>query len=147
MSSNADLPDLNVWLALATPDHFHHQPALNYWEQQAAEQVHFCTVTALGLVRLLSQPKLMGPDVKTTHEASAILQSLCQQPGVSLAIPASDGWDVFHQLMREGDLSARLCTDAYLAALAISNGWRLVSFDRDFERFGDLQRLSLRSGG
>ena len=89
----------------------------------------------------------MGPDVKTTHEASAILQSLCQQPGVSLAIPASDGWDVFHQLMRARDLSARLCTDAYLAALAISNGWRLVSFDRDFERFGDLQRLSLRSGG
>ncbi|MDB4336439.1 TA system VapC family ribonuclease toxin [Synechococcus sp. ROS8604] len=143
MSSNADLPDLNVWLALATPDHFHHQPALDYWEHQAAEQVHFCTVTALGLVRLLSQPKLMGPAVKTMHEASAILQALCQQPGVSLTTPASDGWDVFHQLMREGDLSARLCTDAYLAALAISNGWRLVSFDRDFERFGDLQRLKL----
>ena len=49
--------------------------------------------------------------------------------------------------MRESDLSARLCTDAYLAALAISNGWRLVSFDRDFERFGDLQRLKLSSGG
>ncbi len=43
---------------------------------------------------------------------------------------------------------ARLCTDAYLAALAISNGWRLVSFfDREFERCGDLQRLSLSSGG
>ena len=147
MSSNADLPDLNVWLALVTPNHFHHQPALDYWEHQAAEHVHFCTVTALGLVRLLSQPKLMGPAVKTTHEASAILQALCQQPGVSLTTPASDGWDVFHQLMREGNLQARLCTDAYLAALAISNGWRLVSFDRDFERFGDLQRLSLSSGG
>ncbi len=73
MSNNADLPDLNVWLALATPDHFHHQQALDYWEQQAAEQVHFCTVTALGQVRLLSQPKLMGPAVKNTHEASAIL--------------------------------------------------------------------------
>ena len=91
MSSNADLPDLNVWLALVTPDHVHHQQALNYWEQQAAEQVHFCTVTALGLVRLLSQPKLMGPAVKTTHEASALLQALCQQPGVKLTIPASDG--------------------------------------------------------
>ena len=98
MSSNADLPDLNVWLALAAPNHFHHQQALHYWEQQAAEQVHFCTVTVLGL-------------------------------------------------MSEGDLSARLCTDAYLAALAISNGWRLVSFDCDFERFGDLQRLKLSSGG
>ena len=143
MSSNSDLPDLNVWLALATPDHFHHQQALNYWEHQAAEHVHLCTLTALGLVRLLSQPKLMGPAIKTTYEASAILQALCQQPGVSLAIPTIYGWDVFHQLMREGDLSARLCTDAYLAALAISNGWRLVSFDRDFERFGDLQQLPL----
>jgi hypothetical protein len=101
----------------------------------------------LGLVRLLSQPKLMGPAVKSTHEAFALLQALCQQPGVSLAIPASDGWDVFHQLMHAGDLSARLCTDSYLAALATSNGWRLVSFDRGFERFGDLQRLSLSSGG
>ena len=54
MSSNADLPDLNVWLALATPDYFHHQLALNYWEQKAAEQVHFCTVTALGLVSLIA---------------------------------------------------------------------------------------------
>jgi predicted nucleic acid-binding protein len=46
-------------------------------------------------------------------------------------------------LMSEGDFSARLCTDAYLSALTISNGWRLVSFDRRFERFGDLQRLKL----
>ena len=45
------------------------------------------------------------------------------------------GWEVFHQL---------LCTHAYLAALAIANGWRLVSFDRDFERFEGLERLALR---
>ena len=50
MNNIADLPDLNVWLALATPDHFNHQQALVYWEQQAAEQVQFCTVTALDLV-------------------------------------------------------------------------------------------------
>jgi len=37
-----------------------------------------------------------------------------------------------------GELPPRLCTDAYLAALAIANGCRLVSFDRDFERFGGL---------
>ncbi len=27
--------------------------------------------------------------------------------------------------------------------LAIANGWRLVSFDRDFERFQGLDRLAL----
>ena len=81
MNSTSDLPDLNVWLALAAPNHFHHQQALNYWEQKASEQVHFCTVTALGLVRLLSQPKLMGSAVKTTHEASAILQPYFNNQG------------------------------------------------------------------
>jgi hypothetical protein len=49
---------------------------------------------------------------------------------LALATPTSDGWDVFHQLVAEGNHPARLCTDTYLAALAISNGWRLVSFDR-----------------
>lgn len=98
----ADLPDLNVWLALAATDHPHHRQALHYWEQQASPEVLFCTVTALGLIRLVSQPKLMGA-----------------------AVPA------------------RLHTDAYLAALAIANGWRLVSFDRDFERFQGLHWLPL----
>ncbi len=50
---------------------------------------------------------------------------------------------MFHQLLRGGAIPARLCTDAHLAALAIANGWRLVSFDRDFERFAGLERLLL----
>ena len=49
--------------------------------------------------------------------------------------------------MREGTISARLYTAAYLAALTISNGWRLVSFDHVFKHVGALYRLSLRSGG
>jgi toxin-antitoxin system PIN domain toxin len=143
MSTAADLPDLNVWLALTWPGHSHHQQAVHYWEQQAADQVLFCTVTALGLVRLVSQPKLMGVAVKNAAEASALLHALCQQPGVQLAEPEHNGWEVFHQLLRIAELPAQLCTDAHLAALAIANGWRLVSFDRDFERFEGLVRLPL----
>jgi hypothetical protein len=143
MSTAADLPDLNVWLALSWPGHSHHRQAVHYWEQQAADQVLFCTVTALGLVRMVSQPKLMGVAVKNAAEASALLHALCQQPGVQLAEPEHNGWEVFHQLLQSAELPARLCTDAHLAALAIANGWRLVSFDRDFERFEGLERLPL----
>ena len=143
MSSTADLPDLNVWLALAWPDHNRHLEAVQYWEQRAREQVLFCTVTALGLVRLVCQSKVMGAAVKTPQEASALLEAFCRQPGVSLAAAERSGWEVFHQLLREQNLPARLCTDAHLAALAIANGWRLVSFDRDFERFAGLDRLLL----
>ena len=143
MSTPADLPDLNVWLALIWPEHIHHQHAVLYWEQQAAEQVLFCTVTALGLVRLVCQPKLMGTAVRNAAEASDLLHALCQQPGVQLAKPEHNGWEVFHQLLRGGKIPAPLCTDAHLAALAMANGWRLVSFDRDFERIAGLQRLLL----
>jgi hypothetical protein len=59
-----------VWVALAVPDHGRHRETVHYRKQQAAEQVLFCTVTALGLVRLVCQPKLMGVAVKTAEEAS-----------------------------------------------------------------------------
>jgi uncharacterized protein len=53
-------------------------------------------------------------------------------------------YDTLRDLLRSKDLPTRLCTDAYLAALAMANGWRLVSFDRDFERFQGLQWLQPR---
>ena len=107
-------------------------------------QVLFCTVTALGLVRLVMQPKLMGDAALTAAEASALLAKFVQQPGVSIAQPSNEGWDVFHALMRQVELPSRLCTDAHLAALAITNQWRLVSFDRDFQLFPGLNLLQLR---
>ncbi|MCP9810041.1 VapC toxin family PIN domain ribonuclease [Cyanobium sp. HWJ4-Hawea] len=113
MTDSADLPDLNVWLALAAAQHPHHAQALHYWEKHASSQVLFCTVTALGLTRLLSQPKLMGEAVMNSAEASALLLAFCKQPGVRMA------------------------------TLTIANGWRLVSFDRDFKRFENLNWLQL----
>ena len=144
MNATADLPDLNVWLALASPTHQHHSSAVRYWEGQSSQHVLFCTVTALGLVRLVMQPKVMGDAVLTPAQASALLDQFVQQPGVSHAQPSSEGWDVFHVLMRQAELSPRLCTDAHLAALAITNQWRLVSFDRDFQSFPELNLLQLR---
>jgi toxin-antitoxin system PIN domain toxin len=143
VNNTIDLPDLNVWLALACPQHSHHNEAVRYWEEQTVTRIVFCTVTALGLVRLVCQPKVMGSAALNATEASELLQAFCNQPGVELAVTEHGGWEVFHQLLRTGALPTRLCTDAYLAALAISHGWRLVSFDRDFERFDRLNLLLL----
>ena len=77
----------------------------------------------MGLVRLVCQPKLMGAAVKTLAEASSLLDAFCQQLGVSLASEKRAGWEVFHQLLRSGEVPPRLCTDTYLAALAINHGW------------------------
>ena len=132
-----------MWLALASPAHQHHSSAVAYWEEQASQQVLFCTVTALGLVRLVMQPKVMGDAALTAAAASALLDQFVQQPGVSYAQPSSEGWDVFHGFMRQSELSPRLCTDTHLASLAIINQWRLVSFDQDFQLFPGLNLLQL----
>jgi predicted nucleic acid-binding protein len=85
----------------------------------------------------------MRTAVRNAAEASGLLHALCQQSGVQLAEPEHNGWEVFHQLLRNAELPARLCTDGHQAALAIATGWRLVSFDRDFERLEGLERLAL----
>ena len=139
-----DLPDLNVWLALACPAHPHHEAALRYWEWMAVQQVLFCSITALGLVRLLCQPRVMGDAVQTTAQAAGVLRRFLAEPGVALAESEVDAWDVFHALLvGQPNFSARHCTDAYLAALAIARGWRLVSFDEDFRQFAGLPWLKL----
>ena len=104
----------------------------------------FCTVTALGLVRLVMQPKVMGDVVLTAAEASALLDQFVQQPGVSYGHTSSEGLDMFQGFMRQADLSPRLCTDAHLAALEMTNEWRLMSSDRDFQAFPGLNLLQLR---
>jgi len=68
-----------------------------------------------------------GHNRQKRRRSSALHKALCQQPGVRLAVPEHNG------------------TDAHLAALAIANGWRLVSFDRDFERFEGLEPTRLGS--
>lgn len=140
---NIDLPDLNVWLALTWPLHPQHLRANHYWEAEAGERVVFCTATGLGLVRLLSRESLMGEAVLSPAAAGEVLERFCGQPGVGFGGEPTDGWEVFQALLRKGTVGSQHCTDAHLAALAIVNGWRLVSFDAAFEGFAGLKLLRL----
>ncbi len=139
----ADLPDLNLWLALAWSGHPHHAVACRYWEEAAAPTVLFTTVTALGLVRLLSQPRVMGDAALSLGEASTVQSVFLAQPGVRLVDEVSASWPVFRHLLSQDIWPSRLCTDVHLAAVAIAGGWRLVSFDTDFGRFKGLSWLPL----
>jgi uncharacterized protein len=141
-----DLPDINVWLALAVQEHPHHAAAKRYWDgvqldmhttpNTAVQKIYFCRVTMLGLVRLLCQPKVVGEGALTLPAAWAVYQSFRALPVIDLlADPADCDTHIQTLLAAQGTLPARLWTDAYLAALAQSTGMRLVSFDRDFERF------------
>ena len=141
--ATGDLPDINVWLALAVQEHPHHTLAHRYWADEVAPlaadgQAHawFCRTTMLGLVRLLCQPKAVGSGALDLAGAWRLYQSWRAQPLIGLLPDPSRVDGEIDRLLKSVQPAARLWTDTYLAALAYSSGLRLVTFDRDFERFG-----------
>lgn len=143
--TQGDLPDINVWLALAVQEHPHHLQAQRYWaslpppgraQSVLGPDLWFCRVTMLGLVRLLCQPKAVGPGALELRAAWQLYAQYRALPRIGLLKEPSGCDDSLRTLVDTLQLPPRLWADAYLAALASASGLRLVTFDRDFERFG-----------
>jgi toxin-antitoxin system PIN domain toxin len=138
-----DLLDASVWLPLSVPDHVHHARALRYWQHEAGDEMAFCRITALDLLRHLTNPRIAGPGALDGAAAWRALKSWLLVPGVRLLSEpvALDEWLErwsTTQNPRGGDW-----TDAYLAAFAAAGGCRLVAFDGDFHRYAGLAFLHL----
>ena len=96
----------------------------------------------MSLVRLLTHPRLMASKPLTLSKAWALYRRFAALPGVAmLAEPADLDSDL--EALITSKLPARLFTDAYFAALASKAHLRLITFDRDFERFDGLALLRL----
>ena len=140
----ADLLDVNVWLALAIDEHPHHRVARQYWSEHAHTRKLFCRLSAMSFVRLLTQPKLMADGALELADAWRLYERYAALPTVGM-LPEPDGVDTQLAQLVAMKLPARLLTDAYFAALTLCAQLRLVTFDKDFERFSgvSLCRLSV----
>lgn len=139
-----DLLDASVWLPLSAPDHVHHERALRYWYEEASEKLAFCRVTALALLRHLTNRRIMGTAALDGASAWQALRRWLQVPGVELVRepPGVDEW--LDRWSRARDIVGGHWTDAYLAAFAAAGGYRLVAFDGDFGRYPGVPFLHLR---
>lgn len=138
--SSGDFLDVNVWLILSYRSHAFHSVATRYWQSacDSGTPLWFSRSTMMGLVRLLVQPRLMGSDVMTIHQALDVYRQWLETPQVAL-LPDPPGFD--DALTRLAGSAAmplppHLWTDLCFAATAEAAGLRLVTFDRDFERLG-----------
>lgn len=140
-----DLLDASVWIASTAPEHVHHARARRYWEQEAADEVAFCRLTALALLRYLTNPRILGDAALDGAAAWEALRILLAMPGVRwLEEPAGlDDW--LARWTGALDLRGGHWTDAYLAAFAAAAGCRLVAFDTDFHRYDGVEFLHLRA--
>ena len=139
------LVDLNVLLYVVNRDSVHHEAALGWWEEilRGDEPVGFAWIVLLGFLRLSSNSAIFPTPLEseTALDKVGTWLSLDQ---TRLIRETDDHWQLLRALLNDTGTAGNLTTDAHLAALAISHGATLVSFDSDFARFSGLRRENPR---
>jgi len=127
----ANLPDVNFLIALSWKTHVHHYAARQWFAGHRDETFATCPITESGFVRLSMNPQVVGEAVSFPEALSAL--------DMFLKHPNHQFWaadlDFFSMVRDFPVMGYRQTTDAYLFALAVRYGGRLVTFDK---KIGDL---------
>jgi toxin-antitoxin system PIN domain toxin len=143
--SKGDLPDVNVWLALVTGGHLHHAAAQSWVAGRLAGPLIFCRVTQMALLRHLTTPAVMGPEVCSQKEAWRIYDAALARPDTQFLSEPPTLEQVWRVRTALDQPAAKRWTDLYLAAFAHGHGLRLVTFDQGFRRLPEIEVLLLKS--
>ncbi len=137
------LADINVWLALTFESHFHHPPALQWFEGLQDSQAAFCRLTQQGYLRLATNPSAFGEAAVTLAQAWRFYDALLADERV-LYVSEPDGMDLLWRTYTSKETySPKIWNDAYLASLASVGQLTIVTFDRAFDQFKETESLLL----
>jgi hypothetical protein len=133
------LVDANILLYAEDSLSEHHEQARTWWDEQlsGSEPVCLCWPVLTAFVRIGTNARLQKRPL-TIGEAVERVQSWLDQPCVGIIQPTEQHWEILRRMLREGNASANLVSDAHLAALAVEHNCRLQSTDADFARFPGL---------
>ncbi len=145
-------PDVNVLIAAFRKDHAHHVTARAYLAGALADRstsgraqlpLRLLPPAVAGFLRLVTNPKVfVQPD--RIEDAVAFIDALLDIPGVE-TVAIGEEWPVLRQLCLEGGLRGNAIPDAWLAALVLRLGDRLVTFDRGMKKLLRHDRVTVLS--
>ena len=130
-------PDVNVWLAVAAPEHVHHTAAREWWELESG-RIAFCRSTQLGLLRLVTTAAAMGGQPLTMAEAWGVYDRFFEDGRVTFLPEPAEVDRQFRQQASGGAASPKLWADAWLLAFAVTAAGEVVTFDRAMATRGAL---------
>lgn len=124
-------PDINVWVALNSARHAHHQVAAR-WYRATSEQdrIVFCRQTQLGMFRLLSTPAIMEEEALSLRACWAVFDQWVETGQVMWANEPQGLDQHLRSITQSTFVSPKAWMDAYLAAFAETASLTLVTFDR-----------------
>jgi hypothetical protein len=121
------LLDVNVLIALLDGSHIHHRMVTDWLARNLGKGWASCPVTQNGCIRILSQPAYPN-----SVPAGLVAERLMEATQHSSHVFWADSISLLHpgRLLWDQVLSSRHVTDAYLLALAVEQGGRIVTLDR-----------------
>ena len=129
--------DANVLLYAVNRQSVEHETA-HRWLTGALsgnEVVGLAWVSLLAFIRLSTSRRIFASPLPPA-DAMTVVESWLAQPAAVTVEPTTRHCSVLRGLLEQAGTAGNLTTDAHIAALAIEHGATVVTFDRDFERFG-----------
>ncbi|HOW66904.1 MAG TPA: VapC toxin family PIN domain ribonuclease [Candidatus Paceibacterota bacterium] len=140
----AVLCDVNWLVALCCQAHQHHALACAWLEAGNGDKgLVVCRISQLGMLRLLTTPVLMKDDVCTTNTAWLVYDTMMSDSRFSYREEPLRLGRVLRALTKDYPFSPNLWQDAYLAAFAMTGDFSLITFDKGFRKFADLNCVVL----
>jgi hypothetical protein len=132
--------DANVLLYAVNPDAPLHERAQTWLDGalSGTETVGFAWSVLLAFLRIGTNSAVFARPL-TVEEAIGIVELWLGQPAAVVVDPTPRHLAVLRGLLESTGTAANLVNDAHLAALALEHGAEIVSFDRDFQRFGGVR--------
>jgi toxin-antitoxin system PIN domain toxin len=137
------LADVNVCLALLVRHHEHHQTVRRWYDGIGSAEMGLCRIVQLAAIRLLGNQTIMGKHAVPAGDAWDVIDELMLDERVEFVFEPPGLSEVMPTLLNYPIPTAKLITDAYLASFAISSPCRLVTLDRAFRQFREVDLLML----
>jgi uncharacterized protein len=137
------LLDANILLYAEDSLNFRHEQARTWLDARLSgeDTVCLCWTVLSAFVRISTNPRIFERPL-SLEQAIDRVQRWLDQPCVRIVRPTDRHWDVFREMLMDGQAGGNLVTDAHLAALAIEHGCLLASTDSDFARFSRVKWIN-----
>ena len=130
------LIDANLLLYAYNPRAEQHDASRQWLEATLTgrEMVRFAWPVLWAFLRISTSARVFAEPM-TVAEAEAHVSDWLAQPCAGIVEPGERHWDLLCDLLRSGQATGALVSDAALAAIALEHGATLHTTDRDFARF------------
>ncbi|MGE4072916.1 MAG: TA system VapC family ribonuclease toxin [Lysobacterales bacterium] len=135
--------DANILIYAADQQSTRHRIVLNWMQQElnAGELFGVSWCSLLAFVRICTLPSILARPL-TLDQALEFLDALLADPETCVIVDSgAQHYLGFSRLLRNAGVAGNLSNDAHIAAVALANGGRLASFDRDFAQFEGIQLI------